>query len=65
MVDAISRACADAHTHVRAQPGADLGKVKGNDDDVPFVRTEDIVRSVKFFPSFSLGSVMPDLVYLW
>jgi hypothetical protein len=68
MVDAISRACADAHTHVRAQPGVDLGKVMSKDDDVPSVRREDIVRSVKNFflsLSLSLGSVMPDLTYLW
>jgi len=47
MVDAIARACADAHAH--AQPGADLGIVKGKGKgDVPSVRQEDIIRSVDF-----------------
>lgn len=50
MVDAIVRACADAH----AQTSADLGKVrgKGKDDSVPSVRREDIVRSAVFFVFF-------------
>ena len=58
MVDAIARACADAHAPVRAQPGADLGKVMGK-DDVPSVRREDIVRSVKYF------SLPPPLSLPW
>ena len=55
MVNAIVRACADAH----AQTGADLGKVRDKDkgDGVPSVRKEDIVRSVVvlffFFPPLS------------
>ena len=60
MVDAITCACADAHAHahVHAQPGADLGNVKGKGKgDVPSVRQEDIIRSVNFpfFLSLSLS----------
>jgi phosphatidylinositol 4-phosphatase len=44
MVDAIARACADAHA------GADSGK---SDVVVPSVRNEDIVRSVAFLFIYS------------
>jgi hypothetical protein len=66
MVDAIVRACADAH----AQTSADLGKVrgKGKGDGVPSVRREDIVRSVfflVFFPPFSSSHFFVPLTCLW
>lgn len=58
MVDAIARACADAHAPAHARPGANLGKVtamgKGQ-GDVPAVRREAIVRSVQFSLSLSLS----------
>ncbi len=49
MVDAIARACADAHAQARADSGKAKGKAKG-DVVVPFVRKEDIVRSVAPHP---------------
>jgi hypothetical protein len=60
MVDAIVSACRDAHAHAHTHPhaydSAISGLGKGKDDvdvdAVPFVRNEDIVRSVSFsFPS--------------
>jgi hypothetical protein len=66
MVDAIVRACADAH----ARTSAELGKVKnkGKGDSVPSVRREDIVRSVFFsfsFPLFVPFTFFLLLTYLW
>jgi hypothetical protein len=65
MVDAIVRACADAH----AQTSADMGKVKGKGkgDSVPSVRREDIVRSVFFsvFPPISSSHFFVLLTCLW
>ena len=51
MVGAIARACADAHAQAAADSGKAKGKAKG-DVVVPFVRKEDIVRSVAPTPPF-------------
>jgi len=67
MVDAIARACADAH----AQAAADSGKAKAKgkakgDVVVPLVRKEDIVRSVAptlFLFLFSSHFCSADLSY--
>lgn len=68
MVDAIVRACADAHAHGHTQaktnPGKGTDKGKGKSDEVPSVRRKDIVRFV--FCLLFLSSYVPLLIIpLW
>jgi hypothetical protein len=46
MVDAIVRACVDADAQAGAHSHSHAGSGTGKDDVGPFVRQEDIVRSV-------------------